>query len=844
MIAAQDIRLRRRSSPSGARRGRALLSIVAAWGLIAVVLPAPAVAADDGVRILSTSQTDVNGDGRPDVTTIDAAFITSHDRIDVFDGDASMVTTTDWRRATDFRADTWLYDIQADGSVQLIVRYAVEDGHAVAYVYDDRNGDGNVAHSIEGNHVDVTESPYWTARIESAADWYRPDGSLDLGLSILLDGPIPTLDRAPADFVRDFMPHDGVADVSFTSVAASDGVATYAIRRLLVPAPADWSFERAWLWSNVGRYPTHPNPRAFFPFLPAPTDSQDPANLELRYFDLPPDLVIDWQRGVITAVKLDGYPIGRGYHMNSNSYIKPGEISAPSFESPQAYYDLAGDRDGYPDLHIRFFTRPPFDKAMYTVPNADSRPWQAIGYDWNLFNPGTLRWDFKVSVAGNQQIDSVVPFDTFGLRTVPYDELPSWVVSHEWKLTTLLAREGEGYQSSEGLYEWMAETGDDPEGDPERAIAARDATLGYMVGASTVPPSAFFQNARVGFRAERRLERQARPELYLSTIDKKLHLVGAEAGIWNVDGRTSIRYDNVMGTDHLDHWQVRDGDRLRAELYALPGWLLYQDGHRVLLKKADVAPALLVTQPPTDHASWSAMAKELTRSGPDFAPDDLLSMYEHVAGRTWVIRDASIGGLRRSDDGFRFIVDLGKNTTIPQHLPFDLAGFGTGRIVVEHTKDWRSEAFTPADIRLSLAISRPTALRENAVEVGVSNVGREDVPQAALELVAAGPDGLSSVVDSAEVSLRGAETTSPTLIWTPRTGGAWTLMARLRLADGRIVVGPHTPVSVTPEDSPLPSTVLAASTSYATALLVSTAVIAFSLLLGGVVWSTTRRDVG
>ena len=837
MTEAQWIRRRHR------RHAAALVPILGAWTLIASVLPGPALAAGD-VAILSTSQTDVNADGRPDITTIDAAFITAHDRIVVFDGDASMVPSKDWRRATDFRADTWLYDIGADGSAQLIVRYAVEDGHSVAYVYDDRDGDGEVTHVIRGTQVDVTESPYWTARIESVADWYRPDGSINLGVSILLDGPIPTLDRAPEAFIRDFMPHDGVADVSFTSVTSADGVARFAIRRLLAPAPADWSFERAWLWSNVGRFPTHPNPRAFFPFLPAPTDLQDPANIELRYFDLPPDLVVDWQRGVITAVKLDGYPIGRGYHMNSNAYIRPGEISAPSFESPQAYYDLAGDKDGYADLHIRFFTRPAFDKAMYTPPNADSRPWQAIGYDWNLFNPGTLRWDFKVSVAGNQQIDSVVPFDTFALRTVPYDDLPAWVTSHDWKLTTLLAREGEGYQSSEGLYEWMANTGDDPEGEPERAIAASQATLGYMVGATTAPPSAFFQNARVGFRAERRLERQGRPELYLSAIDKKLHLVGAEAGIWNVDGRTSIRYDNVMGTDHLDHWEVRDGDAVRSELYALPGWLLYQDQQRVLLKKTDAAPAVLVTQPPTDHGSWRAMAKELTKNAPEFAPDDLLSMYKHVSGRTWAIDGASVADLRPTNGGFRFIMDLRRNARVPPNLPFDLDGYGTRPVVLEHTNDWHSGALTPPDIGISLDVSDATALRENAVRLRISNVGVEDVPNAALELVAAAPDGSSSVVDSAEVAVEGATTTSPTLVWAPRTAGTWTLTARLRLPDGEIVVGRHTRIRVTPEDSARPQTVLAASTSIETPLLVSTAVFAFALLLGGAVWSTTRRGAG
>src|SRR5262245_45105635 len=92
----------------------------------------PVHAAEQGITIFSVTQQDLNGDGQPDLTIIDCAFATDHDRIYVVDQGGDMRASTDWREATDFSDDVWLYDIGARGSIQLIVVYRVEDGHDTA----------------------------------------------------------------------------------------------------------------------------------------------------------------------------------------------------------------------------------------------------------------------------------------------------------------------------------------------------------------------------------------------------------------------------------------------------------------------------------------------------------------------------------------------------------------------------------------------------------------------------------------------------------------------------------------------------------------------------------------
>jgi hypothetical protein len=822
---------------------RRLLLLLASGSLMSVAGPREAAAAGDIVHVISVTQRDARGDERPDVTTIDCSFVTARDRVEVLDGGGDMVASTDWRRATDFLNDTWLYDIGADGSVQLIVAYGTEVGRTVAHVYDDRDGDGVVSYDISDGRVVVQESEHWTARIVSSSAWFLPDGRPNLNVRIELDGPIPTLDRAPPEYLERYMPHDGVPDVVFDEVANDDGTARYAVRRLLAASPADWGFERSALWSNEGRFPTRSEVPALFPFLQRPVDPQSPSAVDLRYFDLPPNLGVDWEKAKVASVGLAGYPIGRGYHFNNNSYIRPGELNAPSFESPQAYYDLEGDGDAFADLHVRFFTRPADEQAMWAPETARGLPWQAIGYDWNLFNPHTLTWDFKVAVAGNQTIDSVVSLGDFDIQMVPYDDLPGWVTEHEWKLATLLAREGEGYQSSEGLYEWMADTGDDPEGDPDRAVEARDATFAYMLGATADPPDEYFETAHPGFRAERRVESPGPTTLYFSPIDHKIHLLGAEAGVWNVDGQTMIRYGNVADGEYLDHWQRVEDGRSRAELYALDGWFLFADQERVVIKPVgDLGPPTHLS-PPRDHQEWDSMRRLVDREQPDFPPGDFEAMLAQSPMRETSLERAAIRDVRSTDAGFRFILELrrGFRPTDDRRLP--MGGLSPGTYAVEYDGQFSILPLTPADVDLSLSVSGGNESRSNSVRVRASNTGLEDVAGATIELLAAAPDGTGpGLISTQEVGLLSGATVEPRFTWVPRSQGTWVIFARVRGPEGQLVAEASSTVDVGSTGQPSPERIVTITAGSDGAMVIPVLVVTFALVVGVIAWQATRTQ--
>jgi len=771
----------------------------------------PVQAFEMGIPIYSLSQQDLDGNGRPDQTTIDCAFATRHDRIDVYDWRGDMQLSAYWRDATDFNNDVWLYDIGADGTIQLIVVYKNEQGHTTAYVYDDRNGDGQVEYRRTGKTIEVLESSYWTARIDSDSNWFLPDGRVNLNIRIRLDGPVPTLDRAPEEYIQDWLKQDGIYDIEFEEAAGDDGIAQYALKRLRADSPQDWGFERSGLQVNEGHFPTGFFERAFFPLLPIPINPKDPTYRDLRYFDFPPNLKVDWLKGQITSVGLDGYPTGHGYHFNDNQYIVKGQVNDVDFESPQAYYDLADNHDPFAEMHIRFFSRPPDDRSMWSLQGMEAVPWQSIRYDWNLFNPGTLRWDYKVGVGGNYNIDSEISFRDFSVRAVPFEQLPYWVTEREWKMTTFVAREGEGYQSSEGIYEWQTDTGDDPQGNPDRAVEAREATHSYMLGVTASPPEEFFQTSYPGFRAERHFNSPSQPYLYFSPVDSKLHLLGAESGIWTIDDKSRIRYANLDGDDYLDQWQYYKNGVLVRQFYTTGAYLLYAGENEVRLRKATVPPSLFQTLPPRDHEEWLSQRQQLEDRQKDLVPGDFLAMLDQFPGQEWRLEGAFLHSFQSEGKGFRFILEL--EPGFQGYGGPDVDQLQPGVYTVIYQDGFTIETITSSGISAALNPVVPVQMQESTFSVAIHNRGLENLPESMLELWATSPEGDTSIVATQTITVLPQTTITPALLWAPPVAGKWTLTPKIRLPQERLITGETIQVSVVSAQIPVTGVLVPNSTS-------------------------------
>jgi hypothetical protein len=214
--------------------------------------------------------------------------------------------------------------------------------------------------------------------------------------------------------------------------------------------------------------------------------------------------------------------------------------------------------------------------------------------------------------------------------------------------------------------------------------------------------------------------------LYFCSIDHRLHLSRAQKGLWNLGSNREIQYAS-MGGAHLDTWILVEDSEPVEYLYALPGYLLYQDREGVQLFQANVQPALFTAVPPRSRAEWEELDSKLAKYSADLGADDLLAMAKQFGEPHLVILDASIRDIRLADEGFRFILTVGSNFALAGDDLFDLAGSKPGEYVVTSSDGFFSvQPLAPARVALEMGLeSSEDSLR--TLQVQINNQGLTDL---------------------------------------------------------------------------------------------------------------------
>ncbi len=736
--------------------------------------PGPA-RAQEGIPVFGVAQSDLNGDGQPDMTTVDCAFASARDRILIFDRAGNMGTGSDVMAVADFQDDVWIFDVGADGTAQLILMFSREGDLRLADLYDDRDGDGQVSYRARYRMVEVIESPNWHVRVMARSDWVLPDGRVNPSLVFQIDGYILRYlewgEAAPApDWARRGATTDGGVDWVLEVVDANgDGIADYQLQRILALSPPDVNIFRSTLYVN--RKPRRPEPypeALFWPLLVGRHDYE-----QYNYFDRPPVIAVDWARARIDRVGILGYPTEQGYHINSWNRWKKGEVNYANFENPMAYYDLAGDADGRPELMVRFEVFAAGDisfspeLARFGGP---PRPFVQADDSWDQNNDG--RWDYEVSLAGFHPVTDVVAFPDFAVQTVPYERVPDWVMEREWAVATFVAAEGGGYWSSEGMGDWNVNRGF-RDGRLVEPSGLRDL---YLFGLVPEMPLENYADIRRGMRGEYAPEGVGRPTLYWSPVDNRLHLRGARGGVWNVDGRTVVRYADRNRDGYLDEWRVLAPDGTVRQLNVLPGFLLYAGGGDVILKQADVGLAAFSVQPPRNRAEWQALQRRLESLPAPVPAGDLGGVLARWEGPEARIAGATVRDLQVSRRGFRFILEVGPGVRV---LSGGVGGFslpsapGAYRVVWEAGR-WSIRPLTPAAPGLvSLQVAAIREGEEATIQAVLRNFGLEDIRSFPLCARLEGPRGIGRVLTATLSVLPGEEEREVLWGWRPSAAGTW-----------------------------------------------------------------------
>ena len=728
---------------------------------------------DDPIQVFRVLQQDIDGDRLPDVTIIDCAFATQYDRVFVYDQNGDMSIGNRWQDTTDFSDDVWIFDVGADDTAQLIVDFNIEDGRYVAMVYDDLNGDGRVNYRVQEGQIIIEESDFWHVKVISEQRWSQIVEGIDTSLRFLIDGFDGLGFALHAGKVNQNNGIDGNTDWEIdVGDKNGDGVIDYLLQRVvsqeLIQAWNPGLYKAHIRYQSTGRPPQPYDNAIFWPLLIGS------AEVKGRYFDHIPTIAIDWKTGTIFQLGVLGYPIEAGYHILSRLPLEKNTLNAVDFENPMAYYDMAEDQDGQPELQVRFEVEVPGSPYLL-YPLKVETPNIEVDYSWDQDNDG--RWDYKMSLSANDAITEITKFPDFSIKSVPYKEIVPWVLAHIWDVAVFVF-DGQPTGDSEGMYArgWMINRGFH-EGRSIVSGLKRD----YLMGFSDQPPVENFQDIQKFMRGEYSFKYFDTPKIYLSALDRQLHLLGAQSGVWNLGDRHYIRYANLDNDAYLDQWQEERDDMVIQQMNYSHDIYIYYGYDLVRLKQVnDSSPALVETQPPGNYEEWQRLNAQLNANRLDVSPEDFSAMLDHLDGVAVQIQGASIQDYRITSQGFRFILELQPGFSVNSSLEASIVlPESPGSYVIEYDgAEWTVKPATPAALHISeLQVDGPPntlrALDWTTVETVIENTGLEDAHDVPLCILFDGPTENTVVMTDTVSLIPGEGKITKMWHWAPSHTGDW-----------------------------------------------------------------------
>ncbi|MSQ15901.1 MAG: hypothetical protein EXR50_08570 [Dehalococcoidia bacterium] len=731
-------------------------------------------AGPEGFTVSKVVQSSADNGPRVNLTTINGSFATGNDRVLVYDRGADMGESSDWRKATDFVNDTWLFDAGADGTVQLAIVFGKEGDGLVAKLFDDQDGDGNVSYNVVSGSPVIKESDRPTVIIVAKDGWWTKAGKINYNLDIKVDGKL----QATEDFDLDRYKHEGIIDAE-THVRDydGDGFPDLEWTKTFYPGSDRDNIIRSHIrGSETKRLPLEGY--AFYPFLKA---SPRTSEIELYTRSMAP-IQIDWGRGKIasTGEFISSRWGGNTWFIKAKAHMRGEQPYKLDFENPFGFYDFSGTNDGYPDVQVRLEYNPPNDPIF----NAElgrrfPKPIETVRYSWDIDHNHT--WDFGLNLIGRHEIDSVVEFPEFSIKSIPYKEIPNWVKERKWDVANLVIPENGYAWTSEGVYEgqWLQSRDD------------------YVTGFSDTPPDGEVETtAGVGFRVEYNYQYQRQPMLYLSPIDNRIHLLGASDGHWKIDAQRRLEYEDLNGDGYIDQWRLwnswNEADRgveANETLTYSGDYLLYSGAGLAAFAPATLPTALYQAAPPGNSEEWASFGQALKKYGKEPLPNtSLMSVFGRLSLVPTVINGAGLSDVRMTQKGLSGWLVIEPGFSKSGAL---LASEGTTLAPGQYM--FRGEI--PLTIRKatgpSLSLNGGMQLSSNAPsegeQVGLSaslaNSGEKTASNVLVTFYSQFGTDDPQVLSRSFREIRGGSAVKEDTVWFPRQPGEWRIGVRTEYVD-------------------------------------------------------------
>jgi hypothetical protein len=698
-----------------------------------------------------------------------------NDTIYVYDRQGDLQISGDWKIATDFDDDLWIFDAGGDGAAELIIDYYQDSSGLKADLYDDQNGDGKVNYEEAEDGIPViVEGSFPTVSLLATDGWWENDGLINYNLQIIVDGKPRATFYTIEQYVSNLQTN-GVADyLIFVEDTDRDGRPDFETRRVVSPNMPNWLIRQELVVNTSNNEIAPDQGFLFWPYLGNISDYIKP------YGSGAPPIQMDWKNQRIQAI--GEFVATRGNEANwfvysTKEFGAPGQLLA-DFENPFAFYDLAADEDGQPELMIRSQYNDPYDPLFLdgTYPQAI----EIIRYSWNQDNDPQNSLEYKLDLIGRHLYTDLVSVGELNFRSVPYMSFPDWVTRNSWDAAHFIATENFPYISSEGIYDgFVREWRDD-----------------FVTGRLAVPPMQRVQDIRAGLRHEYNPQFLFQPWLYFSPLDHKLHLRGASGGVWNIDDNLRMRYRDLDGDGYLDQWTLVRGRAYDPQrpldapleeteiksLQVVGGYLILSGDQKVTIVQANPPRSLFETLPPTNNESWNYLNELLAENSSDVPAQELNQVAGLYTGLTTILDGVSLEDIKAFPDGFQFVLHLYPGFQIgtnENNVP--LESLIAGDYLIKYNGAWQSEPLVPYLPKINIQVQDNFGQsHEKPISILVSSTsdGLSDYPGLILILEAV-QNGKVIELLRQPIDLQAGQPVVATAAWHPLSDGYWSLKARL-----------------------------------------------------------------
>lgn len=662
-----------------------------------------------------------------------------------------------WWECGNTHSDTYLFAVGNEENIRVILKFSRNElDQAVARLYVADAGSAPLNFQITDGAVQVLShggNPYLTI-VASNGNWVGPYGN-NYDLEILLDGSYNNGQYGDPNAIT-----DGIADFAISVGNKEPSIPQWQTNTILNDQYT--LLERGWprfiAFLRMENAPDFAVAEPFMPTFPYFGIGELNRNWSLEN---PLPIFFDIQSMQLVLAPFVGFQNGGMYIVNSISL--PPHVN---FEAPFAFYNFnKNTRQSH--LVVRGSYRPSEANPERELPS----PRLSVRYSWKVLDE--QRWRYSLQLSDFHVYSNTMRVGPVEFYAPSPKELPGWIISKPWRAVTFVEAVN-GFPGSEGNYFYHTASRENwlwLSGHTEQHSGYLDAPL---LQESAEPDEFSPRTLPPDFRGEFAYASLKPPILYLSPVDKMLHLVGARQGIWNLGKGEVLRSMDLEGDGVIDAWMRETVSpnldeesglpratrgKISESLFDFGQYILHTEFESLSIVNSPHDQVAFTLPPPTDKESWENYQARLDPYQERRDPTDLRSWLDAFSGARSDVDGVSVANVRAAADGFRFEIALHDGFRVSGEDILELTDLEPGEYLVEHENGrFAVVPLTPPELTLTADSCPGDDAGNTAYCVIIENAGLSDASDVQLVVAADGDGGAPGEMERTSLDVLAGET--------------------------------------------------------------------------------------